>query len=98
MAALNMRPYLRQNHRAAFEETLPSGMSSSHPISANIWRERVTDNTDNTTTTQQDTFKSTDNKEGPIIDMVPGTTAIELEEGIGKGPKDDKLAFHWNGV
>jgi hypothetical protein len=84
MAALNMRPYLRQSHRAAFEETIPATSGS-----APVWKERITDDS----ATQKDSFNS---KEAQASSIIPGTTAIELEEGVGKGLKDSKAAFNWN--
>jgi hypothetical protein len=74
MAALNMRPYLRQRHRAAFEETLP-GVSGSGSV---VWRERITDTP--AQLTQHSIFEG---KHEHILAIVPGTTAIELEE-VGK--------------
>jgi hypothetical protein len=86
MAALNMRPYLRQNHRAAFEQTLPG---ASTQISALVWRERITDNLNTSTAThmgQQDarSFHGKEDQRMDDIDVIPGTTIIELEEGLGR--------------
>jgi hypothetical protein len=86
MAALNMRPYLRQTHRAAFEETLPG---ASNQINVLVWQERVTDrlNTATATRLSQHEARSFHGKEDQRmndIDIIPGTTTIELEEGIGR--------------
>jgi hypothetical protein len=86
MAALNMRPYLRQNHRAAFEKTLPG---ASTQMSALVWRERITDNLNTATAThlsQQDarSFPGKEDQRMDVVDIIPSTTIIELEEGLGR--------------
>jgi hypothetical protein len=107
MAALNMRPYLKHNHRAAFEETLPVTIGAT---SALAWSDRT-----GTTTAgsmpigrgSADGVSHMRNMSGgrpnhnekkleQIIEIAPQTTnRNDTEERGGNPVAENKVAYGW---
>jgi hypothetical protein len=106
MAALNMRPYLKHNHRAAFEDTLPVTIGAA---SAQAWSDHAGTTTVGTAPTARgyatnishmrnmsgDQAKHKDIESDQIIEITPQTLTRNHKEEDGSPVAEDKVSYGW---